>query len=272
MRSHHLAVAILILALSATAVTAQERGAHAPSATDQAAAANVSPGQVAIDRAAAAGKYVLIFFWKERGQQTDKVWNVFQPAAARLANSAEVVAIQVSDPAEKKTVDRFSVSRAPMPLVLAVAPCGAITKAFTKTFDENQLRTAFVSVCTQRCLKALQSRKLVFVCIVEKAGPQAAMTIPKAVEDFKADKKFGPATEVVLVNAQDASETTFLKELEVSAYASKPLTIFLAPPGVMIGKFGGEATKEVFLAKLAAAQSNPCAGGKCGPGGCGPKM
>ena len=49
------------------------------------------------------------------------------------------------------------------------------------------------------------------------------------------------------------------------------MTVFLAPPGAMIGKFGSEASKEVLMAKLAAAQSNPCGGGKCGPGGCGPK-
>jgi hypothetical protein len=271
MTSHYPAVAILILALSATAATAEERVARAPSATDQAAASKVSQGQAAIDRAAAAGKYVLLFFWRENDAQTGKAWAVFQPAAAKLADSADIVSIQITNSAEKRIIDTYNVTRAPMPLVLAVAPCGAITKAFTKTFDENQLRTAFVSPCTQRCLKALQSRKLVFVCVVERSAPNVPLQVPTGVEDFKADKKFGPATEIVLVDAQDESEATFLKELGVSAYASKPLTVFLAPPGAMIGKFGGAATKDVLLAKLAAAQSNPCAGGKCGPGGCGPK-
>ena len=53
-------------------------------------------------------------------------------------------------------VDKYGVSRSPMPLVLAIAPCGAITKGFTKTFDEDQLRTAFVSPCTAECMKALK--------------------------------------------------------------------------------------------------------------------
>ena len=157
-----------------------------------------------------------------------------------------------------------------MPLVLAIAPCGAVTKGFTKTFDEKQLRTAFVSPCTQRCLKALQSRKLVFVCVVEKTDPKAPLTVPKGVEDFKADKKFGPATEIVLVDAQDENEATFLKELEIGKQASKPMTAFLAPPGALIGTFG-DVSKDVFVAKLAAAMSNPCGGGKCGPGGCPPR-
>ena len=69
---------------------------------------------------------------RRRTPQTDKAWSVLQPAAAKLADSAEVVSIQITDPAEKQIVDKYGVTRAPMPLVLAVAPCGAITKAFTE--------------------------------------------------------------------------------------------------------------------------------------------
>jgi len=270
MKAFHLAIAVVVVAVGATLATAQDRAHPTPSATGQ-ATANVSPAQAAMDRAAAAQKYVFLFFWKEKGVLTDKAWSVFQPAAARLANWVEVVSIQITDPAEKQIVDKYGVTRAPMPLVLAVAPCGAITKAFTKTFDETQLRTAFVSPCTQLCLKALQKRKLVFVCVVEKTNPKAPLTVPKGVEDFKADKKYGPATEIVLVDAQDENEATLLKEMGVGTQASKPIIVFLAPPGALIGKFGGAASKDVLVAKLAAAQSNPCAGGKCGPGGCGPK-
>jgi len=260
MRFLHLAITAGVLAAGATAITAQDR-----------AAAKVSPGQAAIDRAAAANKYVFIFFWKEKNSQTDKAWSVLQPAAAKLADSADVVSIRITDPAEKQVVDKYGVTRAPMPLVLAVAPCGAITKAFTTAFDENQLRTAFVSPCTQLCLKALQSRKLVFVCVVEKTDPQNPPPIPQGVQDFKADKKYASCTEVILLDAGDAAEAALLKDFEVGPNATKPLTIFLAPPGTLIGRFGGEASKEALAAKLAAAQSGCCPGGKCGPGGCGPK-
>ena len=259
------------LAISAPAVMAQDRATETPSGRNRTQAGQTSPGQAAIDRTMAAHKYVFIFFWKEKNPQTDKAWGILQPAMAKLADSAEVVSIQSTDPAEKRIVDKYGVSRAPMPLVLAVAPCGAITKAFTGAFDENKLRTAFVSSCTQLCLKALQDRKLVLACVVDQANPQDPVTIPKGVEDFRADAKFGPATEIILVNARDQGEAAFLKDFQVDPQARKPVVVFLAPPGSMIGKFDGTATKQQLLAKLAAAQSNPCAGGKCGPGGCSPK-
>jgi hypothetical protein len=263
---------VVILAGSSTVRAGQERAANPPSARDKGAATKVSPGQAAMDRAAAAKKYVFLFFWKENGEQTDKAWSVFKPAAAKLAKSADVVPIQIADTAEKPIVEKYGVDRAPMPLVLAIAPCGAITNSFTKSFDEKQLRTAFVSPCKQLCLKALQSRKLVFVCVEEKSDPKAPLTAPAGVRDFKADKKFGPATEIVLVDAHDQSEATFLKELNLEPpLLMNPTTVFLAPPGVSLGIYVGPFSKQALIDDLAAELSSPCGGGKCGPGGCGPK-
>jgi len=271
MRLLHFVMVTAILVASATAALAQSRAMPAPSAAAQ-PAAEVGEGQAAIDRAASTGKYIFVFFWKEKNEQTDKAWSAFQSAAAKFAKSADVVSIQITDPAEKQIVDRYGVSRAPMPLVLAVAPCGAITKGFNKGFGEKEIQESFVSRCTERCMKALQSRKLVFICVVDQPGPQGQSSIPQGVEDFKADARYGRATEVILVSASDKSEAELLAEMQVDARTPKPVAVFLAPPGAMIGKFDGRATKEQIIAKLASAQSGCCPGGKCGPGGCGPKQ
>jgi hypothetical protein len=120
-------------------------------------------------------------------------------------------------------------------------------------------------------LKALQDRKLVLACVVDQINPQDPVAIPQGVEDFRADAKYGPATEIVFVNARDEGEATFMKDFQVDPRSPKPVIVFLAPPGAMIGKFNGTTTKQQLVAKLVSAQSNSCAGGKCGPGGCGPK-
>jgi hypothetical protein len=260
----HLLHSLSTLLLLAAATSAQGLGA---SPGNQA-----SPGQTAIEKAASANKFALVFFWKERGAQTDKAWGDLQ-SAARTANWAEITAVQVTDPAEKQLVARYDLGRAPMPLVLAIAPCGAVTKAFTSniTITETQLQSAYVSPCTQLCLKAIQDRKLVMLCVIDRKDPYRPVAVPQGVQDFKADGRFGPATEVVLVNATDEAESTLLQELQVNPRESKPVTVLLAPPGSMVAKFDAGATKAQMVAKLAAAQSNPCANGMCGPNGCGPK-
>lgn len=269
MRTLHIAIAAFLVAVSAAMVTAQDHAV--PTNQDQAAASSVCPGQAAVDKAAADQKYIFLFFWKDNNPKMISSRTVLEAAVPKMGDSAAMASIEITDPAEKQIVNKYNVSRAPMPLVLAIAPCGAITKAFTGSLNEKELRAAFVSPCTQLCLKALQSRKLVLVCVVDQANPQDPVTIPKGVEDFREDAKYGPATEIILVNGRDRAEEAFLRDFQVDSRAKKPVVVFLAPPGSMIGKFDGNATKQQFVAKLVSAQSNPCGGGKCGPGGCGPK-
>ncbi|MCL4204593.1 MAG: hypothetical protein KJ000_19065 [Pirellulaceae bacterium] len=223
-----------------------------------------------IERAAAAQKFAFVFFWKEQTPQTDKAWAVLQAAANQMSDSMEIVAVHTADPAENAVVERFGASRAPSPLVLAVAPSGAVTKGFTGVFDEAQLRTAFVSPGTQLSLKAMQDRKLVLLCVLDQAGA-GPVIVPAGVREFKADERFGSATEVVLVNGNDQKEISFLNELKVDPRSPKPFTVLLAPPGTVVGQFDGRASKDQMVAKLTTSMSSGCAGGSCGPGGCGPR-
>jgi hypothetical protein len=234
-------------------------------------AQDAGQGRAALQRAASANRYLFIFFWSEQNPQTNALWGLFESTTAKLADSVEKVAIQIGDPAEKPLVERYGASRAPMPLVLAIAPNGAVTKGLAGKFDEAQLRSALVSRCTEQSLKALQDRKLVLLCIQDQPPQQGQVLVPRGVAEFQADARYGQATEIVVLNPRDEAEAPFLRQLQIDPQTAGPQVVFLAPPGALIGKFPVTASKEQLLAKLAAAQSNPCAGGKCGPNGCGPK-
>ena len=185
----------------------------------------------------------------------------------KWAESTNSIGVNVTDPNEKLVVDKFGVSRAPMPLVVALAPNGAITKGFPVKFDENQLREGFVSPCTAKCLKCLQDRKLVLLCVQNEKTQftQAAMS---AAQNFKADARYAKATEIVALNPEDQAEAAFLQDLKVDPRTSQAVTVVLAPPGQPVASFVGAVTKDQIVAKV---QAGPCAGGKCGPGGCCPK-
>lgn len=245
--------------------------AQQPNGAPPADAARVSPAMAAMRQAAAANKYTLVFFWKEKNAATDAAWGVFQGFTAKMADWAEGVAVRLDDPAEKALVDRFDAARAPMPLVLAVAANGAVTRAFTGKLDEAQLRTAFVSPCTEQCLKALQERKLVVLCVQKARSAAGVWAAPPGVREFATDARFARFTQVVALDVDDQTEAGFLRQLQVDARPAAPVTVLLAPPGSVLGKFEGSVTKEQLVAKVASAQSGPCAGGQCGPNGCGPK-
>lgn len=228
---------------------------------------SASKGLSAIDAAARGGKYLFVFFWKENDEQSRTSYGVFQSTMAQWAPSADSIGIQITDPSEKAVVDKFAVSRAPMPLVLALAPNGAVTKAWPIRFTEQQLREGFVSRCTAQCMKALQDRKLVLLCIGNQQTPymQAAL---RGAQEFKTDARFASATEIVTLDPADREETPLLSDLQVDPRNPQPTTVLLAPPGQPIARFTGAVTKDQIVAKV---QAGPCAGGQCGPGGCGPK-
>ena len=157
--------------LVATQREAMAQAARQYPVSSRTAAASTSKGMAAISAATRDGKYLFIFLWRENDVQTRSMYPVFQATTTQWSGSTNAVSVQITDPAEKPMVDKFGVGRAPMPLVLALAPNGAVTKAFPVQFNASQLQQAFVSPATARCMKALQERKLVLLTeVLEHCG------------------------------------------------------------------------------------------------------
>ena len=131
---------------------------------------------------------------------------VFKTAMAKMTDRADAMAIHVADPAEKPIVDKFGVRGAPMPLVLAIAPTGAATRAFPKQFEEAQLQQAFVSPCTAKCMRVIQDRRMILLC-VQNGSTQFNQEAMQGVKAFKADSPYGQGTEVVMLDPADKAET-----------------------------------------------------------------
>ncbi len=259
---------LFLVAMLGLAMTTDTANAVSP--TEKSVAAAASPAATALETAAKNNKYLFIFFWKDDTQPSRVMRGVFQSAMAKMTDAADSVEVRTVDPAEKQLVARYGVSRSPMPLVLAIAPNGAITKGLPTRFDESQLRQALVSPCTAECMKALQDRKLVLLC-VEHPSPQVQqVSLQKGVEEFTADKQYAENSKVVILNADDPAEGDFLKDLRVDPKTAPRVTVLMAPPGSVVGAFVGDVTKAQLVAKLKAAQSSCCPGGTCGPGGCCP--
>ena len=261
---------LTLIALYALVVSMQQPAAAQTTQPYAVASRTASPSTskalTAIDFAARSDKYLFIFFWKENDKQSQTMHGVFQSAMQKWSESADSIGVNVIDANEKPVVDKFDVSRAPMPLVIALAPNGAVTKGFPIKFDENQLREAFVSPCTAKCLKCLQDKKLVLLCVQNEKSLFGSVAWQGA-QDFKADARFAKASEIVVLDPEDRAESTLLRELRVDPRSPEAVTVVLAPPGQPVASFVGAVTKDQIVAKV---QAGACAGGKCGPGGCCP--
>lgn len=253
---------------------AQSQAARAPEAREQSGSSPADPaaetgkGMAAIKQASEAGKYLFVFFSKADDEQTTAMRAVFEKAMTKIADRAESVAVNISDGSEKAIVKKFDLSRAPMPLVLAMAPNGAITGGFPTKFEEKDLLEAFATPSTEKVMKSLQDGKLVFVCVQNEttASNDAAL---QGVRDFKADVRYASATEIVTLDPSDKKESRFLTDLQVPAETKEAITVFVAPPGQAIAKIEGATNKDALIDALSKANTG-CGPGGCGPGGCGP--
>lgn len=224
-------------------------------------------GIMAMQQAAKDKKYLFTFFWKHDDNQTVAMRKVFEQATAKIADRAQAIMVNVTDPAEAGIVQQFEVDRAPMPLALAIAPSGAVTGGFPTTFKEEDLLGAFASPGLESCIGALQKGKLVFLC-VQNASTTSNDDALRGVKEFKADAQYGSATEIVMLDPSDSAEAAFLGDLQIDPKTSVAITTLLAPPGSPIAQFEGATTKDELVATLQKAGT--CGAGGCGPGGCGP--
>lgn len=166
--------------------------------TGQGGAQTGNAGTV-IQGAADAGEYVLIYFYDGKNAQTRGSEQRFDAAARKFADRSRAVVVDVADPSVKALVARLGVDRVTMPVIIAMAPNGAVTAGLGAGFTDEQMAGAFVSPGAVRCLGALQQGRLVVLCVQgasTKLNDQAMI----GVRNFAADARFAGFTDIVTLD------------------------------------------------------------------------
>jgi hypothetical protein len=224
-------------------------------------------GMDALKRAESEGKTLYLYFYKESTGSAQQLQAVFDRTVQKLGDRVLAKRIQLTDPSEAKIVEKYGLKRAPMPLALVIASNGAVMGGFPSTFTEEQLIASWQPMGVARCLKALQDKKLVLLCLQNEQTTDNAAAL-QGVREFTADARFGSASEVVVMDPQGIEEQPFLEKLGVNIHPSKASTVMIVPPGDVVAQYQGMVTKERLVADLTKATSGGCCPGGCCPGGC----
>jgi hypothetical protein len=211
-----------------------------------------SKAQTALSQAAEQGKYTFILFYKANDAATTAMNTTLQTALAKYKTTATFTFVYVADPNEQELVKKYDVSRAPMPLTLAIAPNGALTGMFPQKIEATHVDSSFVTPTMMQAMKALQENKLVFVTV----QGNVAATEPVALREFASDPHFNTRMVTLTANASDPAEAKFMAEMEVDPRIAATQLSLLAPPGVLVGKFPANTPMKTIAAALAEA-------GKC---------
>ncbi len=216
----------------------------------QAAEPAIAP-ELAIQAAAQDGTLLYLLFYRDADAATNSLLETVKTATGQHPDTS-CATVKITDPAERPVAERFKVTRAPMPMVIALHPNGAVTGAFHMRATADSLAECLVSPKKAECMAALQQDQLVLICL----QTQADQPLPSGVQEWTEDQHFAQRTRVVTLAMSDPAEADFVASMDVDPRQNSPMTVFLAPPGVMVGKFVPSATKQQMAAKLADA-------GKC---------
>lgn len=193
------------------------------------------------------GKYVFLLFYREDNNQARAMSQSLQEALGDRTAEAASIKVRLSEARQRALAERFGVNRAPLPVTVAVAPNGAVTGVFSERLQPSDLEQAFVTPAMMASMKGLQDGKVVLLCIHSAQQKQA----PAGVTALTKDAEFKGRTAVVMAPADDPAELPLLTELGVDPSALKSTVVALmAPPGVLVGKFNNDVTKQEMAAKL----------------------
>lgn len=196
-----------------------------------------------------APQFQFILFYKQNDAATQQMHGVLKSAVDRRSDRATYTQVNLTDPTSKPVADRYGVDRAPMPMVLCVAANGAVTGAFPRQLDEQGVERAMVTPAMTDVVKTLQDKKLVVVHF----KPAVNTPVPIGAVEFMADPVFQSRTKLIEVVAGDPTEARFFTDLEVNTKGEIPALLVLAPPGVLVGKFAANVTKDQIGEKVHAA-------------------
>jgi hypothetical protein len=198
-------------------------------------------------------RFTFMLFWKEDNASTREIAQSVKNAVAKRADRAQWTDFNVTDPKNAALIEKYKLSRAPMPLVLCVAPNGAVTGGFPQPINDEHAEGALVTPTMTNVMKNLQEGKIVVVHV--KAMPNAAL--PNGAIEFANDPSFQNRTALVSFNVNDPAERRFLKDMEITPnQVNGSMVSVLAPPGVLVGKYPANVMKTQIAYDLHSA-------GKC---------
>lgn len=232
------------------------------------AAQAVGSAERAIRTAAQQRRYIFVTFYKPNDSASNAMLNAVKTIQGKLANRADFVSVNVSDPANRQLVARYSINRSPIPITMVLAPNGAITAGYPRTLNANaDFSSAFVSEGEADVLKVLQAGKLAVVCLQSPQTKYNSECMATA-NGVKADRRLGGAAVVVKMNPADPAEAKFLRKSGINPNAANAQIVVFAPSGKVVATFDGNMPQDKVMTSLLRALGGGCSGGSCGPNGC----
>ena len=214
-----------------------------------------------IKKAGENSQSVFVLVTDKTAVGTENARKIIKEARGKAGKKKAVfVELDRDNSSNRELVDKYGLSGAPVPLILVMAPNGAIAGGMPSSRASSDLLVRMVPTPKKaEILGILQSGKAVCLNVAMKDDPGVADTR----EAFgKAREKMNGKLGSVYLDKADPAEVPFLAELRIDRNTAEQVTIVINAAGQMTGGFRGPADADAIV-----AAANKKGGGGCCPAG-----
>jgi len=224
--------------------------------------------QEAIESANKSGLAVFLVITDPGNANTQQAMDIANQAHSKYTKSG-VVQMNRSDASNKDLVAKYSVSNAPLPLILVIASNGLVTGGYPSYQATADLLIKVIpSPVKADVMKALSNGKSVFLVVSRKdmtEKNEVMNTCAQACIEMQNN------TKLIGLDLEDQKEKAFIAEMKIDPAITSPQTFVINSKGQINGTFNDEVNTTTLVStakKLPAAKG---CGSSCAPGACGTK-
>ncbi len=217
--------------------------------------------KTAMAEASTAGRFLFIIFYDKEDTALKSISSTVAAFKKATPVKCAIYNAALSDPTNMEIAAQYGINAANLPMVLTIAPNGAITGGYPKNVTAEQLKQCiYISDLMTRILKPLQEQKVV-LAVLQNGDTQFNAEAWQGVNDFT--KEYAKFVATVKADPAVPENDDFIKQCQLISPLTQSTVVVLLPPG-RIGKIlSGKVTKADILASLQS-----CTPGSCKPGAC----
>jgi len=207
----------------------------------------------AMAEASAAGQFLCLIF---NDAQDASSTGLSSSIATFKKSSTKKIAVynaNLKDPENKELAGKYGIQSGPdLPMLLVVAPNGAITGGSPKTVTDEQLKQFIgISDLMLKTIKVLQERKVALVALQNSSTKFNAESWA-GVNEFSSDTIYKNYVTAIKADPSATGSLEFIKQCQLIPPLTEATVVVLMPPG-KIGKIlSGKIAKADILKSLQA--------------------
>jgi len=204
----------------------------------------------AIDETSKAGQFLCLVFYEAHDASLTSLSSTISTFKKTSKKKFVAYNAKMSDPANKEIVDKYGIQSTDLPMVLVIAPNGAVTGGAPKTVTADQLKQfTGISDLMLKVIKPLQERKVALVALQNQSTKSNAESW-SGVNDFANDTLYKDLVAAIKADPAAAGSQDFVKQCGLMTTLTEATVVVLMPPSKIAKVLSGKLTKADILKSL----------------------